>query len=958
MLSHAVLSRQDIGKAASYYEDGVDDYYAKDGEASEWQGRGAEALGLSGAVDQQRFREMLAGNIGPGIRPSRDATRDDSKQRIGIDLTFSAPKSVSLQALVAGDAEIIKAHDRAVHKALEVAETLAQARTKERGKTRIEDTGNLVVAKFRHETSREQDPQLHTHALVMNITQRADGQWRALKNDKLIKSTMYLGSVYNAELAAELQKLGHTLRFEKDGNFELAHIDRKQIEGFSQRRAQIDQALAAKGLDRETATPEQKKTAAMTTRAKKEATERQALHQEWQAKAKDLGIDFGRKEWAGAGAEKGKAGRSVNHQVPTEEAAKNSVKYAINHLTERQAVMGQENLIDTAMKHAVGNARIEDITQEIARQRSSGYLIQEQPLYKPASSAPGESSEVKTRDMWISDLQAKGLQREQARTRVDNAIAQGGLVAGEVRYTTQTALERERSILNVEQQGRAAVPAIMSADKAREQLAETNLNAGQREAAAMMVTSENRVTGVQGYAGVGKSHMLDTAKTMIEAEGYTVRALAPYATQVKALRELNVEANTLASFLKAKDKGLDSRTVLVIDEAGTVPTRQMQQALKLAEKAGARVVLMGDTAQTKAIEAGRPFDQLQAAGMQTARMDEIQRQKNPELKKAVELAAKGEAAASLQKIPDVTEIADAAERRAAVANAYIELQPDDRAKTIIVSGTNEARREINANVREGLGLTGQGENVDMLIRRDTTQAERRFSKHYVVGDMIQPEKNYRSGLNQGELYRVDDTGPGNRLTVTSQITGERIQFNPMTHGKISVYEQDRGELAAGDLVRITRNDAGMDIANGDRFKVASIGEGKVTLASETRTIELPTDKPLHISLAYATTVHSSQGLTADRVMIDADAKSKTTAKDVYYVAISRARFVSRIFTNSKKDLPKAIARENTKFNAHDLALGRDRAGQQQSAQKEASQQTREASRQTEKSRDSSRERGA
>lgn len=116
--------------------------------------------------------------------------------------------------------------------------------------------------------------------------------------------------------------------------------------------------------------------------------------------------------------------------------------------------------------------------------------------------------------------------------------------------------------------------------------------------------------------------MLEQAKTVAEERGYRVVALAPYAAHVRVLREHGVEAKTLASFLAAREKGLDEKTALVIDEAGTVPTRQMEQALKLAEQAGARVVLLGDTGQTKAIEAGRPFDQLQAAGMKTALMSE------------------------------------------------------------------------------------------------------------------------------------------------------------------------------------------------------------------------------------------------------------------------------------------------------------------------------------------------
>ena len=162
MLSHQVLTRKSIGALASYYGDGADDYYAKEGESMEWQGEGAKALGLTGEVDAQRFKELLAGEISPGVKIIRTDTRNDSKERIGIDLTFSAPKSVSLQALIGGDAAIIKAHDMAVTKAIALAEQRAQARKKEGGITMVEDTGNLVVAKFRHETSREKDPQLHT----------------------------------------------------------------------------------------------------------------------------------------------------------------------------------------------------------------------------------------------------------------------------------------------------------------------------------------------------------------------------------------------------------------------------------------------------------------------------------------------------------------------------------------------------------------------------------------------------------------------------------------------------------------------------------------------------------------------------------------------------------------------------------------------------------------------------
>jgi ATP-dependent exoDNAse (exonuclease V) alpha subunit len=195
-------------------------------------------------------------------------------------------------------------------------------------------------------------------------------------------------------------------------------------------------------------------------------------------------------------------------------------------------------------------------------------------------------------------------------------------------------------------------------------------------------------------------------------------------SQRRALRELGIEAKTVASFLAARKNPLDDRSILVVDEAGTVPTRQMAQLLQLAEGRGARVALVGDLQQTNAIEAGRPFEQLQEAGMQTATMTAIQRQKDPTLREAVRLAAVGRPKDSLRHIKEIVEIRDHADRRRTIAADFARLSEADRARTIIVSGRNEGRREINSAVRHELGLAGKGLEYATLVRRDTTQAER------------------------------------------------------------------------------------------------------------------------------------------------------------------------------------------------------------------------------------------
>lgn len=987
MLSHKVLTRADLNDMGRYYAEAEDDYYTKELNASEWQGKGAERLGLDGEVDRARFQQLLAGQVKPGIEISRTAKRNDTKERIGIDLTFSAPKSVSIQALVGGDARLVKAHEQAVAATIAHAETLAQARVKTGGKAGVVDTGNLIVAKFRHETSREQDPQLHTHAVVMNLTRRGDGQWRALRNDNIIKSVSYLGAHYRAELAVRLTQLGYELRHGRDGMFDLAHIDRKQLLAFSERAASIEAALAKKGIDRETATTAEKQAATMNTRPKKETTDREALWQRWKDTAKEVGIQLDRPH-ASPQAERpgieadGKPGRqaapreatghlrpaveagerqarpgeqragiedagSYGHQatprdagdsfsrqagmeavdqlraMATARAADKAVRYAVHHLTERQAIVRETELLDTATKHGMGHVTVADVRQAIARMTQDGRLLRESPLYKAADDL--KSAGARTQQQWAAVLVEKGATQDQATRQVEQGIAQGRLIAAESRFTTQGALATERSILNLERAGRSASVPILDTDAGRAKLADSFLNERQRQAATEILASNNRIIGVQGLAGTGKTTMLSASKALAEEAGHRMVAIAPYGSQVKALQQSGFEAQTVMAFVRAKERNLDSKTVLVLDEAGVMPARLMERTLREAEKAGARVVLLGDTGQTKAIEAGKPFEQLQAAGMQTVKLDEIIRQNDPRLKSAVIDAAHGRSGEALAKITNVAEIPENEARWTRIVKDYMAMPVADRSETLIVSGTNEARQAINAMVRDSEQRVGTGQSYDTLIRCDTTQAERRFAKNYNIGDAIQPERDYkRIGLERGHTYRVVENGPDNRLTVENA-NGERVTFSPMVHNRLSVYALEKKEIAPGDRIRITRNDAGMDLANGDRFTVKSIGQQEIVLASEKREVRLPADKPLHVDYAYASTVHSAQGLTSKNVMYDADSRSPTTTREVFYVAISRAREKAAIYTNDAGRLPAAVARATQKYGALDLVRGR--AGQ-------------------------------
>ncbi|TFL14062.1 conjugative relaxase [Pusillimonas caeni] len=965
MISLQTLHRGNANKAGHYYADQKDDYYGKEGGAAQWQGRGAEQIGLTGEVTQAQFVAAMRGDFGPEVGISR-SVRKDAKARAGVDVTFSAPKSVSMQALIGKDATILKAHDHAVTKALEYLEKeLIRGRQKEDGQSTSEQTAKAIIAKFRHETARpteydEADPQLHTHSILMNATQRADGTWVSISNEQIFRSKMLLDMIYKCEMATYLENAGYAIRYEKD-NFELAHISREQIEHFSKRGMTVQSELAKIGKTRGSASRELKQAITLATRnEKRPAITRDALQRHWAQESKDMGIDFTR---AKQGAEKElrpfrlpesglpptsrgrpaprpsneKEAPDAGHPVQALRAgiADQCVKWAIRHISERESTMTEAKLIGTAMNHAMGTgATYWDVKRAIQHAVQDGHLVQGAPLYQ--SSVGDQSAAVLSRQTWVERMVREGVTPEQARQDVRRAIATGGLALTDVHYTTQYARELEKRILQIEREGRGKVSPLFDKAAAINAFADSGLKTGQLAAAELILTSTNRIVGVQGLAGVGKSFMLKHVKAQIESKGYTVKSVAPYGSQVKELRRLGVEAITVASMLTQKQNRfeMDERTVLVIDEAAVVPTRQMEQILKKAEKAGARVVMMGDKEQTKAIEAGRPMHQLQDAGMQTALMGDIVRQTNLELRKGVELAAWGRSSEALHVIQDklgaVAEVSDSQQRYEQVAEAFSSLSLASQRETLIVTGTNESRRVINEYVHRQRGLEGKGLEFTLLTRVDTTQAQRRSARYFQVGQIIQPERGYKNGLrHDGQYTIVNVDSQRNRIAVVDLQTGEKVTFNPSRTTRISVYERLQTELSAGDMVRITRNDASLDLANGERYEVLAVTAGTVKLGRVDADGQVKREvlltggdkaRPFHMDLAYATTAHSAQGLSEQGVILNMESFSRTTKSDVFYVGISRARESIRIFTDDMTKLPFAVSRREEKSAALDIGL--------------------------------------
>ena len=938
---------------AAHYFEASDDYYGVEGHQGEWGGRGAIELGLGddSAIDRETFQKLLEGQLPDGKRFRLSVTKG-SKDRKGIDFTFSAPKSVSIQALVKGDRRLLAAHDAAVRRSIEHLQRFAAARKKQAGLSFREHTGTLVTASFRHELSRAQDPQLHTHAIVMNLTRRADGEWRALSNEDMLKNVKMVGAFYRAELATEVRALGFELRETRRGGWELAHISDAAIRHFSQRSVEIEALLAGRGQDRRSATSAQKQIITLASRPRKTESDRAWLRSHWRQTAHEAGIDLDAQDrlLRQTIRKTARAWDALSEKFRRKEigaaAADSAVDFAIAHLAERQGIFSRGELLEVAYGRAATLTSTAAVEAALDRAAVDGRLIPEVRLFQTARSlniSAGELArdpsasrfrghddlERMTRSSWVAlSMVVRKQSQAQAEASVDAAIRRGALVAAEARFATPEARRSELRILAMEKAGRGSVKAVSSGAGVAPLLAAADLNAGQRDAVSMMLTTHDRFVGIQGLAGTGKSHALSKAVAGIRAEacrqahgrGYRVVGLAPYASQNEALASLGMESQTLASFLArtSQQRTLDRHTIVFLDEAGVVPAHQLERLMAIVERQGARMILCGDRNQTHAVEAGKPFDQLQDAGMTKAFLTEIKRQKNEAIRAAVTHAANKEVPAAVGVLRHaVVEVRQDARRHARIADAYVQLDEGERRQTLIVAGTNDARRAINALVRERLDLPG-GRAVSVLEGIDMTRAELSSAQSYEAGQIVVPQRSDGAALVKGEqLLVLGHDLARNRLSVQNE-AGGRFDFNPALQPMLRLYERNAIELAPGDWVRVSANDPARGLVNGQRWQVAVVERAHVDLTDGARALRLDLSRPLPLQHGYASTIHSAQGVTRNRVLVDACTRSLTSNRAVFYVAISRPRHDITLFTDDASRLAAAMSREPKKFAALEL----------------------------------------
>ncbi|MDG3065994.1 MobF family relaxase [Thauera mechernichensis] len=784
------------GAAASYFsthlregaaEKGqVEDYYAAEGDPGKWVGGGLERVGLqAGEIRDGEFARVAAGISIGGEKLAQNA--GDPDRRAGWDCTFSAPKGVSVVWALADDERRVaveEAQEKAVHAALRMLEGKAFfARTGRDGE--VAQQARLVAATFRHGTSREQDPQLHTHAFVMNLAVRDDGKVSSIDPRQMMRWQKAIGAAYRAELAENLRGLGYQV--ERDGDaFRVVGVSRAIEAEFSQRRQQITARLQELGL-RDAKSSEN---VALETRRAKAIVGQLELERQWTARAEALGLT----PEAAAELRGDEPGRPLELLKAGE---------LLDKLTELDAVVDERKIYQAAAEAAQGAGGIRDAT----RLAETAKLLAV-PLYDHV----GGRTLYTTREMLAAEqsvLQIACARAQESAHRLSPQVVEKAI----------TAMQAERSTGG----------------------APFRLRAEQRDAVLALTTNQGATALMVGDAGTGKSTALAAVREAYLSQGFSVIGAA---LAGKAAAELQagagIQSSTIDRLLIDVDGGrtvLNSRTVIVLDEAGMIDSRKMARVSQLARDAGAKLILVGDHKQLQPVGAGATFRHL-AAEQPVARLQQIGRQREQWAREAVREMSRGEAEVALSKFIDRglvrVERTHAAAVRAAADRFVMDRGEVGAERVQAIGATNAQVRDLNSEIRERLKASGE--------IRDPQEIQ--------VRDGKDPEKPAKL------------------------------------------------ELAQAERIVITRNENRLGLKNGDFATVQWVSRNAVLLRLD-RTGETIEVDPRKVAMrhGYAATTHRLQGATVERAIV---LGSEHTSREMAYVQASRARGETRwIFSGEK-----------------------------------------------------------
>ncbi len=863
------IGRLGVNGGADYYLDkvanNVDDYYLGRGEApGQWIGATAEGLGLVGQVDAEQLRNLLAGrsatgeSLGVQLRPER---------RPGYDLTFSAPKGISLLwAFGSGEVRdaISTAHDRAVSSVLDYLSTQACITRRGRDGKQLVEAEGFIGAAFRHRTSRAGDPQLHTHVVVPNVVRGADGRWSAPDGRHLFTWKIAAGTLYQSALRGELAPLGLVWNVRRNGLSEVRDIPATVLRAFSKRRADIEAALGTQGA----VSAKAAEIAALATRQRKPAA--------------NVAVDVLREGWGeqlaaielpdGAGGSR----PAGPHDITTAVGRDTSTPPGTANVEEVFRILAGENgvsLDDWEIdEHQASDVRVLPVT-----------LLGSTFTRREAISAVARAFDV-TPDQ-AGTLAAKFLDRdgivrvladpdagtEHVRTRSGAVVP---ATSGDRRYTTSELLAAEQRIVGsaiarvgaeTAQVGPATVDDVLSRH--------AHLDGEQAHGVRQLLTSGNGYDLVIGQAGTGKSTMLHAARTGWEEAGYRVIGTAVAARTAADLeRGTGIPSSSLTQLLAdlREGGGLTSRHVIVVDEASMVGSRPLDQLRHYVDGAGAKLVLVGDNRQLSSIDAGGALRTLSAElGDQVVTLTTNRRQAGADQqweRDALVALRQGDVTPAVHAYAEhgrvtITGTIDEARRR--IVDDWWAVHHDHTTAILAVRRADVAA--LNNLVRAQRQAAGE-------LGEEVTFGTRAFS----VGDRVIFEKNHRvptagraEGGHRAELVRLRNGTFGTVVAVIGPSDSTLTREGDVPRGLGDIAARAHAEPRSKPTTSL----------------VVELDDGRRAVLPRSYT-------ETSVSLGYALTVFRAQGITVDHAF---GLGGDSLFQEAGYTQLSRGRLSNNLY---------------------------------------------------------------
>jgi conjugative relaxase-like TrwC/TraI family protein len=876
-------------QAESYHKEefanAKSNYYSEgDRIIGEWHGELSNQWSLGSEVKEEQFSRLangqhpISGEQLVGHKTAREYVNDKGEtiktmeHRAGWDATFSAPKSVSLTALVGRDDDVRQAHRESVKLALDELEKYVQARIG--GSYPPETTGKWVAACFEHDSARPVNgyaaPQLHTHVVLFNVTETQKGETRALQPHELYRSQQYGTAIYRSELALRLRELGYEIEQGKSCQPEIKGYSKEYVDASSPRRQQIKEHLEQQGLFGAAAA----QIAAHQTRESKSMS---ITHHEMQDKHRELAARFGN-EPERVIREAHSREVEERKQDQKRQRIESALTYSREKNVERQAVVDERDLMRDSLRRSMGYASFAEVKDRFENRISSGDLVEKE------NRNPGRA------------------------------------------FTTPQMIAYERDTIAVMRAGHNQhEPLVSSATWHEVEQEHSHLSASQRAAVDQIFSNHDKITAIEGAAGAGKTTSLAAIREAAERDGYEVRGLAPTSRAAHKLGESGIESGTLQRHLRREDR-VDKKRLYILDESSLASTKQMNEFLHRTHDKD-RVILVGDKRQHEAVEAGKPYQQLQEAGMQTARLDEIVRQKDPALKEVVEQLARGEVREAIDNLVRqgrVHEIVNRDERLSEIARDYAR-EPQG---TLVISPDNESRRELNGLLHREMqerGDVSQDKHKVRVLdsRQEMTGADRQWAGQYEESDVVRYTRGSKVlGIESGEYARVEQVDARENLITIKRENGERQSYDPRRLAGVAVYQEVERAFSEGDRVQFTAPSKDLHVANrelGTIEKINDASDVQIRMDSGCRVAFNIQEHP-HLDHGYAVTSHSSQGQTAQRVLIHVDTeKSVLLVNNRFaYVSVSRAQHDARIYTNDGSKLSCSLSRESSQRTATEV----------------------------------------